>query len=573
MAADRAEGAKRRRKRTEPLRAESGTIRALAMAPFSDAVEISRFARIREKTCRSALRKLKANGLAFKTVHAGAHTARTARWALNGRGVERFAAETKLSVKTVLAQWPVSKEWIRILTRRMDALTAVYRVASSFASVTKEKTALGLYRSGPWDGVLAAGGSTLAILRMGALSSVSVFSSRLWTYRRSSQPNAALIIAPTEADADHWARRMANYQFPMFVASEQETSMDDVDSLCWRFIPDETAEAMSVRRIAEIIAVRGEVPVSPRVHAYANPPPDKAEANAYNSVSRDAKAVLNEVARWPLAFPVQIRRIAGVSAAAMKIHRASLKEAGLLLEVKVGESGERPRLTLSADGVRALAWRDRISTGSALKRLNPERFPETGDFRGAALRAIAKELGHNDGVHAFLTAMRKDAEGRTDIEAGSFSPPINAARYFREDGNLRSVNPDACGIVVWNGIRIPFALEWERRAKYRSKGKSKVVPYAKYHRSGRPYLDFGSHPLILYVFESPSGATEFWEEASDFSENDGRELVAFGISTWKDLRRKGVFGEAWMTPLTGNKSAVDLRRIKELSRSQLSKVR
>ena len=59
-------------------------------------------------------------------------------------------------------------------------------------------------------------------------------------------------------------------------------------------------------------------------------------------------------------------------------------------------------------------------------------------------------------------------------------PPHRAARYFRYGGAVRSVHPDAFGLLRRGEEAWPFFLEWERRALHPSTMATRLAPYLRY---------------------------------------------------------------------------------------------
>ena len=94
-------------------------------------------------------------------------------------------------------------------------------------------------------------------------------------------------------------------------------------------------------------------------------------------------------------------------------------------------------------------------------------------------------------------------------------PPLRASRYFRHDGRLRSIHPDAFGMLRRGSDAWPFFLEWERRAVRPATMADRIAPYLRYYSSQRPTDDHGAHPLVLVVFDDPIAVTHFLAVAQD----------------------------------------------------------
>ena len=66
---------------------------------------------------------------------------------------------------------------------------------------------------------------------------------------------------------------------------------------------------------------------------------------------------------------------------------------------------------------------------------------------------------------------------------------------------MRSVNPDAFGVLRRGDETWPFFLEWERRAVRPSTMSQRLAPYLRYFSSHRPTDDHGVCPSVLVVFD------------------------------------------------------------------------
>ena len=170
----------------------------------------------------------------------------------------------------------------------------------------------------------------------------------------------------------------------------------------------------------------------------------------------------------------------------------------------VAVDGQR-RLALSDKGLVMLARRDRTSVGDARKRwsaspLDDDAPLEWRNVAGTRTRQLLRNMEHTSAVHGFISALARQARSRSR-EIVQLDPPRRASRYFRHDGKLRSVHPDAFGVLRWGNDTWPFFLEWERRAVRPAPMAARVGPYLRYYASPRPTDDHGAQPLVLVVFD------------------------------------------------------------------------
>ena len=188
----------------------------------------------------------------------------------------------------------------------------------------------------------------------------------------------------------------------------------------------------------------------------------------------------------------------------------------------------------------------------AIRRWSVEDFEGNGadDWRsvsGTRSRPLARTIEHTEAVHRFLAALFKQAKETPGYRVSQVSPPHHAARYFRYRGKLRSVHPDAFGIVRVGNRPHPFFLEWERRASNPSTMAARLAPYLRYYSSNRPLDDHGHRPLVLVVFDDPFAEANFLGVARREIEHTGVTLPLWA-SYRERLERVGPLGAAWRNP-------------------------
>ena len=115
----------------EPL---EDALRLLCAAPLTTVEELSAFGRIPATTLRRRLTKLAGQGLADSVSHhlgsLGPNPRR--RHFPTQQGIEA-AAHVEHGTERFLSEYPVSREWFRLLTDRLDAVAVLYHVAAMIA--------------------------------------------------------------------------------------------------------------------------------------------------------------------------------------------------------------------------------------------------------------------------------------------------------------------------------------------------------------------------------------------------------------------------------------------------------
>jgi len=259
------------------------------------------------------------------------------------------------------------------------------------------------------------------------------------------------------------------------------------------------------------------------------------------------KRTLDLVADWPLIDEAALRRRLGVSRARAQHLAASVERFGLAARLPIEGW---TRWVPTNRGLGLLARRDRASVGTARKRWSVEPVwsgaPLTWrNVSGARSRQLLRNIGHTAAVHGFVGALAAQARflGRT----AQLDPPHRASRFFRYDGALHSVRPDAFGIVRTGGRGQPFFLEWERRAVRPVTMAERLAPYLRYYSTRRPIDDHGAQPVVLLVFDHALSAVQFLRVAR-------REMAASGVhvpllaSDRVTLAMVGPLGRAWLKP-------------------------
>ena len=150
-------------------------------------------------------------------------------------------------------------------------------------------------------------------------------------------------------------------------------------------------------------------------------------------------------------------------------------------------------------------------------------------------------------MHRFLGALLRQAKETPGYRVVQVSPPHHSTRYFRHRGHLRSIHPDAFGVVRIGGKTYPFFLEWERRAVHPSTMAARLAPYLRYYSSNQPLDDHGHRPLVLVVFDDFIAEGNFLGVARDEMERSGVE-VPFWVSCRELLELVGPLGKAWRSP-------------------------
>ena len=102
--------------------------------PFVDSAELAGILCEAHATVHRALTGLLADGIVGRVSHGTAHLPSSQRYYVTANGVREAAQVLGFATPSDFVRaYPVSREWLTLLIRRMDAVAAVYRLAASLS--------------------------------------------------------------------------------------------------------------------------------------------------------------------------------------------------------------------------------------------------------------------------------------------------------------------------------------------------------------------------------------------------------------------------------------------------------
>ena len=265
-------------------------------------------------------------------------------------------------------------------------------------------------------------------------------------------------------------------------------------------------------------------------------------------LKRSEKRVLDLLHDWPWLTTAHLERFLGVNPTRVCQVSARLRSLGLAAPVKA--EGTRC-LALTDRGLGVLARRDRSAVGAARQRwsaapVDPGAPLDWRNVHGSRSRQLLRNLDHTQAVHWFLGAL-SDQSRSSGWEPAQLHPSRRATRFFRRNGRLHSVRPDAFGVLQRDGTERPFFLEWERRAVRPVTMAARIAPYLRYYANSRPLDDHGVIPSVLVVFDDDLAASHFLRVADREMRKAGVK-VPLWVSHRAALERLGPLGAAWLRP-------------------------
>ena len=211
----------------------------LCATPLATVEDLSRFGRVPASTLRDRLKKLTDRGLVDSVPHhlsaAGGRPQR--RYFPTEQGITAAGAATKGRAH-MLRAYPVSKQWFRLLSERLDALAVLHRVAAMVADADphNDPARVDHYRHGPYDMLITlSGGRTVGLIRQGPALPTSRLRYRFRSIERldsSERPFVTLVL--THADQATRSLSDPSEHRRTFVVTEEEFLAGDHTGVVWQ---------------------------------------------------------------------------------------------------------------------------------------------------------------------------------------------------------------------------------------------------------------------------------------------------------------------------------------------------
>ena len=143
---------------------------SLSRTPFIDSAELAWVLGEAHATVHRALTGLLADGIVGRANHGTVHLTSSHRYYLTPKGI-RQAAELLgfATLSDFVRAYPLSREWLALLIRRMDVVAAVYRLASSLSpGIDGLRSHVEFHRRGRFDATITLhDGRTFGVVRQG----------------------------------------------------------------------------------------------------------------------------------------------------------------------------------------------------------------------------------------------------------------------------------------------------------------------------------------------------------------------------------------------------------------------
>ena len=543
-------------------------LQLLCATPLATVEELSRFGRVPASTLRDRLKKLTERGLVDSVPHhlSALGTRPQRRYFPTEKGVTAAGAATK-GRNHMLRAYPVSKQWLRLLAERLDAVAVLHRVASMVADADPHDDPVRVdhYRNGPYDMLITlSGGRTIGLIRQGPALPTSRLRYRLRSIERldsSETPFVTLVLTHADQATRRAIRSLGDpsEHRRTFVATEEELLAGDHTGVVWQQCGSGLGEAVRIHADASLAGIlalaerlldsfysflRDKPKPKPSalypsgVQAAMPDPTEQLKPALSVQLTRAEKDVLDLLAAWPLCTREQLAGLmGGVTLRRVNQVLRSLTQHGLVRT-------DEPLHMLTDEGLTYLARRDRAAVGLTLERWSAEPLYLNADiYAGTAVRALASQLRHHAGVIDFAAALSAEVARSPDHDLFDLLPTSRSSIGYRYDWTTYVIHPDASFTLEHKGRWRPYLLEFERRATTPKRARSRLKSYQRYFLSGWAERDHeGRLPRVLFVFESPGNENAFLDVADTV---EGAPIITSNIET---LAERGILGDSWILP-------------------------
>ena len=522
----------------------------LSRMPFIDSAELAGVGGEAHSTVHRALTGLLADGIAGRVSHGTVHLPSSQRYHLTANGIGEAAGILDFKTPSDFVRaYPVSREWLALLIRRMDAVAAVYRLASSLSpGIDGLRSHVEFHRRGRFDATITLhDGRGFGVVRQGlALRRRSLYDRlrAIAEYDYTRRPDTILVLTPSV-----WEQRLTT-RFCMelnledsYVGVESRDTLERRDLHVWQ----QTSGLFSGSYYTlDFVSSQGGTggalhTESPERKRASIPNPERmVQAAPTFGISPSEKRILDLVTDHPMIPRVHLARWFGVSEGRVSQMIHSLINTWGLVERR-GKRGDT-RYTLSTEGIRYITHRDRAqlptTRGIWSTALTTDKQGRTRHV-GHRIDTWARQMRHADGITWLLSKLEAEARADPDSELLWSVPTARSDRAY--NWGQSAIAPDAVGKMVAEGLQIPFYLEYELRARHPEGVLARLSPYTRYYWSTEPGEDQPPFPTTLFVVDTEEVEATYVRTASQLATMSLPILV----SCRPVLSNAGILGRSW----------------------------
>ena len=481
--------------------------------------------------------------------HGTAHLPSSQRYYLTAQGIREVAGFLGFdTLSDFVRAYPVSREWLTLLIRRMDAVAAVYRLASSLSpGIDGLRSHVEFHRRGRFDTTITLhDGRSFGVVRQGlALRRRSLYDRlrAIAGYDYTRRPSAVLVLTPSVWEERLTTRFCERLNLDdCYVAVESRNALERRDLRLWH----KYSWVGSTYRTLEDVSSHGSPGGAPRMESPERkrasiPRPERmAQAAPAFSVSPSEKRTLDLITDHPMIPREHLAICLGVSEGRVSQMMRSLVNTWGLIEQR-GQRGDT-RYTLSAEGVRYVTHRDRAQLPTTQGIWSTALTTDKQGRRrhvGHRIETWARQTKHAAGITWFLSKLQAEARADPDSELVWSVPTAKSDRAYNWGDS--AIAPDAVGQMIAQGLRIPFYFEYELRARHPQGVIARLDPYESYYWSNEHKEDQPPYPVTLFVVDTEDVEDTYVRTAARMS----RMSLPIFVSCRAALSNTGILGPSW----------------------------
>ena len=523
---------------------------ALSRTPFVDSTELALILGEPHATVHRTLADLLAEGIAGRVSHGTALLPSSQRYHLTAQGIGEAAGVLGFDTPSdFVRSYPMSREWLTLLARRMDAVASVYRLAASLSpGIDGLRSHVEFHRRGRFDATVTLhDGRSFGVVRQGlALRRRSLYDRlrAIAEYDYSRRPGTILILVPSV-----WEERLTT-RFceernirDCYVAVESRDALERRDRRLWCC----TSWVIGSRFFSlEGVTSRSSPGGGPRVQsperkrASLPRPEQMAQAAPAFGVSPSEKRTLDLITDHPMIPREHLALWLGISEGRVSQMMRSLVNTWGLIERR-GKRGDT-RYTLSAEGIRYVTHRDRAQLPTTRGIWSTALTTDKQGRRrhvGHRIETWARQTKHADGITWFLSKLHAEARADPDSELVWSVPTARSDRAYNWGDS--AIAPDAVGQMTAQGLRVPFYFEHELRARHPRGVIARLSPYEDYYWSPEHKDDQPPYPVTLFVVDTEEVEDTYVRTAARMS----RMSLPIFVSCIPALSTAGILGRSW----------------------------
>ena len=523
---------------------------SLSRMPFIDSVELVLILGEPHSTVHRALTGLLADGIVGRVSHGTAHLPSSQRYYLTAKGVSEAAEFLGFETPSdFMRAYPMSREWLTLLIRRMDAVAAVYRLASSMSPGTGERRSyVEFHRRGRFDATVTLhDGRSFGVVRQGlALRRRSLYDwlRAIAEYDYTRRPDTILILVPSV-----WEQRLTGrfceriYLRDSYIAVESRDALERQDLRLWQ---QTTGLFGSTYHTLNHVSSQGSPGGRPRTKSPERkrasiPRPERmVEAASAFGITPSEKRTLDLITDHPMIPREHLATWLGVSEGRVSQMMHNLVKTWGLIE-RHGKRGD-VRYTLSAEDIRYITHRDGAELPTTRGIWSTALTTDKQGRRrhvGHRIETWARQTKHADGITWFLSQLEAESREDSSSELQWSVPTARSDRAY--NWGESAIAPDAVGHLLTGGLHVLFYLEHELRARHPRGVLTRLDPYESYYWSPAPKEDQPPFPTTLFVVDTEEVEDTYVRTASQVA-TMSLPILVLCIPV---LSRTGILGKSW----------------------------